>query len=51
MNADGIVFADDRLMESIQGDRCLEQVRNVACLPGIVGPSIGMPDIHIYLFR
>ena len=46
MNADGIVFADDRLMESIQGDKSLEQVRNVACLPGIVGPSIGMPDIH-----
>jgi tRNA-splicing ligase RtcB len=46
MQADGIVFADDRLMEAIRDDRSLEQVANVACLPGIVGPSIGMPDIH-----
>jgi tRNA-splicing ligase RtcB len=46
MRADGIVFADDRLMEAIRDDKSLEQVVNVACLPGIVGPSIGMPDIH-----
>jgi tRNA-splicing ligase RtcB len=46
MKTDGIVYADDRMMESIAGDMCLQQVANVACLPGIVGPSIGMPDIH-----
>ena len=46
MQTEGIVFADDVLMESLRDDRCLEQVKNVACLPGIVGPSIGMPDIH-----
>jgi len=46
MHTDGIVFADDRLMENLKDDRCLEQVANVACMPGIVGPSIGMPDIH-----
>ena len=46
MQTDGIVFADERLLDSIRGDKCLEQVANVACLPGIVGPSIGMPDIH-----
>jgi tRNA-splicing ligase RtcB len=46
MNTDGIVFADERLIESIREDKSLEQVQNVACLPGIVGPSIGMPDIH-----
>ncbi len=46
MQTDGIVFADDLLMERLRDDRCLEQVANVACLPGIVGPSIGMPDIH-----
>jgi tRNA-splicing ligase RtcB len=27
-------------------DRSLEQVANVATLPGIVGPSLAMPDIH-----
>ena len=46
MNVDGIVFADETLMKSIRDDKCLEQVANVACLPGIIGPSIGMPDIH-----
>ena len=46
MLTDGIVFADDHLMETLRDDRCLEQVANVACMPGIVGPSIGMPDIH-----
>ncbi len=46
MRTDGIIFADEKLLESIRGDKCLEQVANVACLPGIVGPSIGMPDIH-----
>jgi tRNA-splicing ligase RtcB len=46
MQTDGIVFADDSLMGHLATDKCLEQVANVACLPGIVGPSIGMPDIH-----
>ncbi len=46
MRVDGIVYADDALMEEIRHDPCLEQVRNVAHLPGIVGASIAMPDIH-----
>ena len=46
MQAPGIVFADDAMMESIQQDQSLEQVANVACLPGIVGASLAMPDIH-----
>ena len=46
MRVDGIVYADDTLIEEIRHDPCLEQVRNVAHLPGIVGASIGMPDIH-----
>ncbi len=46
MNADGLVFADRPLMETIRDDQSLRQVANVACLPGIVGRSIGMPDIH-----
>jgi tRNA-splicing ligase RtcB (3'-phosphate/5'-hydroxy nucleic acid ligase) len=43
---DGLVFADEHLMHDIRGDECLQQVRNVAHLPGIVGASIAMPDIH-----
>lgn len=46
MRVDGLVFADDRLMRDIQGDPAVQQVANVATLPGIVGHSIGMPDIH-----
>ncbi|HXG40656.1 MAG TPA: RtcB family protein [Candidatus Limnocylindrales bacterium] len=46
MRVDGIVFADDRLIASLRDDPCLEQVANVATLPGIVGASLGMPDIH-----
>ena len=46
MRVDGLIFASDELMRSIQGDQALQQVANVATLPGIVGHSIGMPDIH-----
>jgi len=46
MRVPGIIFADDALIESIVDDPCLEQVANVAFLPGIVGCSLAMPDIH-----
>jgi len=46
MRVDGLILADDRLMEDIRRDRAVQQVANVAELPGIVGRSIGMPDIH-----
>ena len=46
MRTDGLVFADDVLMEHLRHDKALEQVANVACLPGIVGKSLAMPDIH-----
>ncbi len=43
---DGLIFADEKLMRDIRGDEAVKQVANVAQLPGIVGRSIGMPDIH-----
>src|SRR5512142_1713223 len=46
MLVDGLVFADERMMRDIQKDESLQQVRNVADLPGIVRASIAMPDIH-----
>jgi len=46
MRTEGLVFANDALMKFLQQEQALEQVRNVATLPGIVGPSIAMPDIH-----
>ncbi len=46
MLVEGIVYADAGLMEDIRNDPSLDQVRNVAHLPGIVRASLAMPDIH-----
>jgi tRNA-splicing ligase RtcB len=46
MRVDGIIFADERLEARLRSDRGCEQVADVACLPGIVGASLAMPDIH-----
>ncbi|HUP00714.1 MAG TPA: RtcB family protein [Gemmatimonadota bacterium] len=46
MRVPGRVYASDDLMTGIRDDESLKQVRNVACLPGIVGWSLAMPDIH-----
>jgi tRNA-splicing ligase RtcB len=46
MRVPGRVFASDRMIEHMRRDQSLEQVVNVAHLPGIVGYSWAMPDIH-----
>jgi tRNA-splicing ligase RtcB len=46
MKTDGIIYADERLFNDIRKDQSLLQVANVAWLPGIVGHSLAMPDIH-----
>jgi tRNA-splicing ligase RtcB len=46
MRTDGLIFADDELMGRLEGEQAVRQVVNVAHLPGIVGPSIAMPDVH-----
>jgi tRNA-splicing ligase RtcB len=46
MRTDVLVFASDRLLHQIEKDQSLQQAINVAALPGIVGPSLAMPDIH-----
>ena len=40
------VFADRELIGEISADRSLEQLVNVATLPGIAGVALAMPDIH-----
>src|ERR671918_1993942 len=40
------LFADRELLQAIERDRSLEQLQNVATLPGIVGAALAMPDIH-----
>jgi tRNA-splicing ligase RtcB len=46
MRVPGIVYASERMLRDLAEDPCLEQVRNVAHLPGIVKASLAMPDIH-----
>ena len=40
------VFASPELLEAIRTDRSLEQLQNVATLPGVAGSALAMPDIH-----
>jgi len=40
------LIADAQLVEALAGDGSLEQLANVASLPGIVEPAMAMPDIH-----
>jgi tRNA-splicing ligase RtcB len=40
------VFADDELFAAIAADGSLEQIENVAMLPGIVDAALAMPDAH-----
>ena len=46
MRTEGRVYASESFINTLRDDPALEQVANVAHLPGIVGPSIAMPDIH-----
>jgi tRNA-splicing ligase RtcB (3'-phosphate/5'-hydroxy nucleic acid ligase) len=46
MKTDGMIYADERMFQEIRKDQSLVQVTNVAWLPGIVGNSLAMPDIH-----
>ncbi len=46
MRVEGLVFSSGAMMEEIRADQSLQQVANVAHLPGIVRSSIAMPDIH-----
>lgn len=46
MRTDVVVYASEALLEQIRHDLSLQQAVNVAMLPGVVGPSLAMPDIH-----
>jgi tRNA-splicing ligase RtcB len=46
MRVPGIVYTSAAMLEAIRQEDALTQVANVACLPGIVGASLAMPDIH-----
>ena len=46
MRTEGLVYASADMIDDLEGGEALQQVIDVAHLPGIVGPSIAMPDIH-----
>jgi len=46
MRVPGRIYASEKLMSGLKADNSLRQVMNVAHLPGIVGYSLAMPDIH-----
>jgi tRNA-splicing ligase RtcB len=46
MLVSGLIIANQKILSQADLDQPIKQVENVAHLPGIVGYSIAMPDIH-----
>jgi tRNA-splicing ligase RtcB (3'-phosphate/5'-hydroxy nucleic acid ligase) len=46
MEVEGLIYANETLIRQIEKDQTLDQVANVATLPGLVGRSLAMPDAH-----
>jgi len=46
MRIEGLIYANDELIRQIEKDQTVDQVANVATLPGLVGRSLAMPDAH-----
>ncbi len=46
MRVEGLIYADERLIEQVKSGQAPQQVANVAYLPGIQMASLAMPDIH-----
>jgi len=40
-----LLYGSETLLQTMD-DKVLEQIRNVAMLPGLVGPAMAMPDAH-----
>jgi tRNA-splicing ligase RtcB len=46
MRVPGLIFASEELVDEMADDDALQQIANVAMLPGIVRYSMAMPDVH-----
>ncbi len=46
MKVPAVIYASESLLESVKGDKTLQQAKNVACLSGIQRKSYVMPDAH-----
>ncbi|MCM8817201.1 MAG: RtcB family protein, partial [Candidatus Omnitrophica bacterium] len=42
----GIIYISEGMLDRAFADNVLQQVANVACLPGIISYSLAMPDVH-----
>ena len=45
MNVDAKVIGNRKVLDALE-DAAVEQLTNVACLPGVAEPVIGLPDMH-----
>ena len=45
MRVDAMVLMNQKLMDSVE-DAAIQQLTNVATLPGVVSPVVGLPDMH-----
>ncbi|MBI4656706.1 MAG: RtcB family protein [Elusimicrobia bacterium] len=45
MRTDAVIYADEKI-EKLLETEAIEQIANVATLPGITGNALAMPDIH-----
>ena len=46
MRTNAVIYASESMIEQVCSDNAPQQAANVACMPGIVGSSMAMPDIH-----
>jgi len=46
MQTSAVIYVDNGMLEGLRKDNAPEQAANVTMLPGIVGKSLAMPDIH-----
>jgi len=46
MRTNAVIYASESMIEQVCSDNAPQQAANVACIPGIVGSSMAMPDIH-----
>ncbi len=46
MRTNAVIYASEEMIGQVCSDNSPQQAANVACIPGIVGSSMAMPDIH-----
>jgi tRNA-splicing ligase RtcB len=46
MNVPARIFASETILENIKKDKTLEQIKNMACLPGVLNPIVVLSDAH-----